>query len=65
MTLLEEFQGRREQKPVEPAKKILFAVLGDLLGRSGFDNQWDAIDDDDIKEELLEENLAIVKRNLP
>ena len=64
MTLLEEFQNRYDTKPTEPAKKILFGILNDLTGRKGFDNEWDGIDDE-IKEELLAENLEIVKKNLP
>jgi len=63
-TLLEEFQNSRTTAPTDPAKKILFAVLNDLFGRSGLDHQWDAIDDD-VRQELLEENLEIVRRNLP
>ncbi len=64
MSLLEEFQNRREQRPTEPAKKILFAILDDLFGRKGFDDEWDNIDRD-IQEEILEENLEIVQANLP
>ena len=64
MPLLDEFQNRYQTKPTEPAKKILFGVLGDLLGRKGFDNEWDGIDDE-TKEELLTENLEIVQKNLP
>jgi hypothetical protein len=63
MPLLEEFENSYQSKPTDPAKKILFAVLNDLFGRRGFDNEWDAIDKD-IKEELLEENLRIVQQNL-
>ncbi|AKM77864.1 MAG: hypothetical protein UX49_C0049G0002 [Candidatus Wolfebacteria bacterium GW2011_GWC2_46_275] len=62
-TLLEEFQERYTTKPTEPAKKILFAILGDLTGRRGLDNAWDDIDDD-VKEELLESNLEVVKKNM-
>jgi hypothetical protein len=64
MTLLEEFENRYRTEPTEPAKKILFGVLDDLLGRKGFDNEWDG-NDRDTKEELLTENLAIVTKNLP
>ena len=64
MALLEKFNNRYQKKPTDPAEKILFGVLGDLLGRKGFDNEWDGIDDE-IKEELLTENLEIVKKNLP
>lgn len=35
MSLLEEFHNRYKHGPTEPAKKILFAVLGDLFGRKG------------------------------
>lgn len=64
MSLLEEYQNRYQEEPTDPAKKILFAVLNDLFGRHGLDNEWDAIDDE-IREELLAENLEIVKNNLP
>ena len=65
MPLLEEFQMRYEtQPPTDPAKKILFAVLNDLFGRSGLDNEWGAIDDE-TREELLATNLELVRQNLP
>ena len=64
MSLLEEFNNRYKESPTDPAKKILFRVLGDVFGRRGFDNAWDDIDDE-IREELLAENLEIVKNNLP
>ncbi len=64
MSLLEEFGNRYTEKPTEPAKVILFGIIDDLTGRSGFGNEWDAIDPD-IKEELLETNLKIVTENLP
>lgn len=38
MPLLEEFWNRHEVEPTDPAKKILFAVLDNLLDRKGFDN---------------------------
>jgi len=63
MALLEEFENRYQEKPTDPAKKILFGVLDDLFGRRGFDNAWDVIDSA-IKEELLDENLQIVRKNL-
>ena len=64
MSLLEEFRNSIQKKPTDPAKKILFAVLGDLFDRSGLDNEWYAIDDD-IREEILATNLKIVEKNLP
>ena len=63
-SLLKEFQKYYEVKPTDPAKKILFAVLDDLFGRKGLDNEWDGIDDD-VREELLATNLELVKKNLP
>jgi hypothetical protein len=63
-TLLERFDNSYHEKPTDPAERILFGVLNDLFGRKGFDNEWDNIDND-IKEELLAENLEIVKKNLP
>lgn len=62
--LLAEFDNYPEVAPTDPAKKILFAVLFDLFGRSGLDHQWTGIDDE-IKEELLETNLEIVRQNMP
>ncbi len=64
MALLEEFQNYYKEKPTEPAKKILFAVLNDIFDRRGLRQEWDGIDDD-IREELLAENLKIVTKNLP
>lgn len=64
MSLLEEFQDYYQKKPTDPAKKILFAVLNNLFGRRGLDNEWDGIDDE-TREELLANNLEIVKKNLP
>jgi len=63
-SLLEEFQNYNEVKPTDPAKKILFAVLDDLFGRKGLGNEWDGIDDE-IREELLADNLELVRKNLP
>ena len=62
-SLLEEFRSRYEKKPTDPAKKVLFAILNDLFGRKGLDNAWDDIDDD-VKEELLNSNLDLVRKNL-
>ncbi len=64
MSLLEEFHNRYKHGPTEPAKKILFAVLGDLFGRKGLNKEWDGIDEE-TQEELLETNLEIIQRHLP
>lgn len=64
VTLVEEFREYHEVKPTDPAKKILFAVLHNLFGRKGLDNEWDGIDDD-VREKLLETNLEIIRTNLP
>jgi hypothetical protein len=63
VSLLEEFENRYQVQPAEPAKKILFVVMSDLLGRKGFDNEWDGIDDE-IREEILSENLGNIQKNL-
>jgi hypothetical protein len=63
MALLEEFYDYYKEKPTDPAKKILFAVLNDLFDRRGLRQEWDGFDED-IKEELLETNLKIVAKNL-
>lgn len=57
MPLLDEYQNRFRVSPTDPAKKILFAVMNDLLGRGGFDNIWDGCDDE-TREEILQSNLA-------
>jgi hypothetical protein len=59
--LLTEYYDRREKPPTDPAKKILFAVMDDLLDRRGFDNAWDGCDRD-IQEEILTTNLENIKR---
>ena len=64
MPLVEEYDSRREQVPVGPAKKILFDVMDDLLNRRGFDNTWDDADDD-TREELFGTLLGIVEKNMP
>ncbi len=64
MTLVQEFVRRRLEAPTDPDKKVLFAVLGNLFGRSGFDGEWDGIDQE-TREEILETNLEIVRANLP
>lgn len=62
--LLDEYLNQHDQEPTDPAKQILFAVMGNILDRRGFDNEWDGIDPD-IQEELLQTNLALIKKNLP
>ncbi len=64
MSLLDEWYDRDEKKPEDPAKKILFAVLDDLLDRSGFDDGW-GMADSETKEEILATNLEKVRSNLP
>lgn len=63
MSTLEKFEKRHQEKPTDQAERILFGVLDDLIGRKGFDSEWDGLDDG-IKEELLTENLEIVRKNL-
>ena len=62
-SLLEEFQDYYKVKPTDPAKKVLFAILDNLFDRRGLGNEWGSIDDD-VREELLATNLAIVRKNL-
>ena len=64
MTLLEEYYKSRDNEPTDPAKKILFAVMHDLLGRRGFRQEWDGFDDE-IKEEILDTNINTVRFNIP
>ena len=63
MSLLSEFNTRYEPEPTEQAKKILFEIIGDLVGRRGFGSVWDCTNND-TKEELLRSNLEIVQQNL-
>ncbi len=60
MPLLEEYRNRRENPPTEIAKRILFALMNDILGRKGYDDVWDDTDGAD-KEELLQTNLAEIQ----
>ncbi len=63
MSLLDEYDDRRQNPPDDVAKRILFDVIDDITGRRGFD--WDEIiDDREIKEELLETNLEKIRRHL-
>ena len=48
---------------LEIAESIRDAVLGDLLGRKGFDWAWDGIDPD-IQEEIRAEVLDLVAARL-
>lgn len=63
MSLLEEYYERYEKPPEDKAKKILFAVVDDLLGRKGFDNEWDGCDTE-IREEILQTNLEKIQKQL-
>ncbi len=63
MSLLQEFLQSDQNAPQDPAKKVLFAVLNDLIGRGGFDGVWDGLDAE-IREEILTTNLGIVTKNL-
>jgi hypothetical protein len=63
MSLLDEYYTRRENPPDDVAKRILFDVVDDIIGRRGFD--WDEIiDDPEIKEDLLRTNLEKIRRYL-
>lgn len=63
MSLLGEYQDRYTHPPTDQAKKILFDVLDDILGRKGFDYGWDECGSE-IREEILQTNLAIVQGHL-
>lgn len=63
MSIIDEYYNRRKKPPVDPAKKILFKIFGDILDRRGFVHNWDGIDED-VKIEILETNLKNVKKNL-
>jgi hypothetical protein len=63
MPLLDEYSDRYDKSPEDPAKKILFAVVNDLTGRSGFDGIWDGMQKDD-QEELLNTNLRKIQKQM-
>ena len=63
MSLVDEWYNRREDPPQDTAKKILFGLLGNLNSRKGFDYFWGDLDSD-IREEILQENLDLIKKNL-
>lgn len=63
MPLLDEFYESRSDESREVAKKILFSVFGNILGRSGFDHAWDACDAD-VQEEILSDNLEKIQKEL-
>jgi hypothetical protein len=60
MPLLDEYYDSLKTQPHDKAKKILFAVMRDLLDRKGFRHIWDETGDD-IKEEILESNLKNIQ----
>ncbi len=64
MSLLEEYYDRFENPPTDTVKKILFAFIGDLSGRKGFDHWWDHLDET-VQLEILEENFKTIRENLP
>ena len=45
------------------AEKIVAAILEDQNGRSGFDNNWDSIDEE-IREECVSEWIEIVQKEI-
>ena len=63
MPLLDEYYNRHDNPPQDPAKKILFAVINDLTGRSGFDGCWDGMRKED-QEELLNTNLRKIQKQM-
>lgn len=63
MPLLDEYYNRHDNPPQDPAKKILFAVINDLTGRSGFDGCWDQMRKGD-QEELLNTILRKIQKQL-
>jgi len=61
--LLEEYYARCTVEPTDPAKKILFAIMNNLLSRSGFNNVWNEIDNE-TRKEIFAENLELIYRVL-
>ncbi len=48
-------------KPKTLAEKIVAAILEDQNGRSGFDNNWDSIDED-IQKECISDWVDVVQK---
>ena len=45
------------------AEKIVSAILEDQNGRSGFDDNWDSVDED-VKQECVSEWVKITQREI-
>jgi hypothetical protein len=63
MNLLNEFLDSHSTPPQDLAKRILFAIFDDLTDRRGIRHEWDNCDKE-IQNEILEENLARIKKEL-
>ena len=61
--LLDKFNEYPRTPSTDPAEKILFAVIGDLKGRKGIGDKWYDTDSD-IQEEILQENLELIRKYL-
>jgi len=60
--LLSEYADR-EAAGFSAAKQILFAILHDLAGRSGLEDEWEQMSDD-VQKETLQEWLNIIDRGI-
>jgi len=53
----------RVNKPKTLAEKIVNAILKNQNGRSGFDNNWDSIDED-IQNECISDWVEVVQKEI-
>lgn len=65
MNLLDEYyQYCLEKKSFSKEKEIVFEIMEDFTDRRGLKQEWHEIDDD-IKEEIIETWINIVKSKTP
>ncbi len=61
--LLDEYEERYSNPSPDVAKRILFSLMDNILGRSGYVNVWDSTQSKD-KEKLLQTNLEMIRSNM-
>jgi hypothetical protein len=66
MKLLREYLNRHSAPPLDDlSKKILFTVMEDMFQRMGFIEGLQGDSGDVTREEMLQENLKIIRSDLP
>ena len=65
MTLKDEYYDHvlKERPAPTKAKRLLFSIVEDFTDRRGLRQEWEKIDDD-IQEEILQEWLDMIEREL-